>query len=209
MSVLDEALEGEDLVVGFPVSGVEDWMVAAEVMLLEGIRAWTFPVSLLDLVPEALAMYGYRARIGVSGLVTPEAVRQAVTAGAHFLTSPVQGVELASAAGSVPFVPGALTPGEVNSAVSAGFGAVQVVPAHVLGSGYARSLPGLVPPVDLMVTGRIERYQADLWWRAGIRVVCTEGVILVDEADAGRAVNTPAEVRRRSQNYRTRLETTD
>lgn len=193
---------GESLLVGLPPSGVEDWVVAAEVMYLEGQRAWVFPVGLLDSLPEALSLYGHRARIGVSGLLDTATVEAAVAAGAHFLTSPIQDPSLREAAGSVPLVPGALTPSEVNDAVRAGFDAVQLVPAHVLGSGYARALRGLVPAVDVMVTGRIERYQADLWWKAGARAVCTEGIVLQDEDDTGPAVNDPAEVRRRCQNYR-------
>ncbi|MFV0407316.1 MAG: bifunctional 4-hydroxy-2-oxoglutarate aldolase/2-dehydro-3-deoxy-phosphogluconate aldolase [Propioniciclava sp.] len=201
MTVLDEALQGEDLIVGFPVGGVEDWVMVAEVLLLEGLRGWVFPARLLGLVPEALATFGHRARIGVSGLLHPETVTQAVAAGAHFLTSPVVDDEVQQAAGETPFIPGALTPGEVQAAVRAGADAVQLVPAHLLGAAYPRSMAGLFPPVDLLVTGRIERYQADMWWQQGAKAVCTEGVILQDE-EAGPATNDAMSVRRRCQNFR-------
>ncbi|MFV0453390.1 MAG: hypothetical protein ACK5LS_14325 [Propioniciclava sp.] len=204
MSVLDGALQGEDLVVAFPRSGVADWIVAGEVMLLEEIRAWVFPVDLLDLVGEAIALFGHRARIGVEGLTDPQQVTRAAAAGPHFLTSPIAVPGLADAAGDVPLILGGLTPAEIHAAHRDGADAVQIVPAHVLGSGYARSLPPLLPGVDLMVTGRIERYQAEMWWDAGARAVCTQGVILVDEEGTGSAANTAADVRGRCQNFRRR-----
>lgn len=201
MSGLTDAVGGEDLLVGFPSSGVEDWVACAEVMLLEGIRAWVLPVTLIDLVPEVVSLYGFRARIGLGGVTTVESVVQAREVGVHFLTSPILDPALREAAQAVPLIPGALTPGEVHEAVNQGFDAVQVVPAHVMGSAYARTLPGLVPDVGLMATGRIERYQADMWRQAGAAAVCTEGIILHEEGGTGGAGNEPAEVRRRCQNF--------
>lgn len=198
--MLDDALRGARVVVELPAGGVHDWIPAAETLLLEGLRTWVFPVSLLGALPEALALYGRRARIGVGHLVDADGVRRAVAAGAHFLTSPTHRPELRDAAGDVPLVSGALTPSEIADAVAAGADAVQVGPVDVLGTSYARALPLLFPGLPLLVAGRLERYQAEMWLEAGAAAVCIQGVILQPEG-AGSGSNEPASLRRRLQGF--------
>lgn len=195
MSVLTEALRGQRIVVGVPAEGVDPWVPLAEVLLWEGLDTWLLPATWLDRLPGILALFGLRARVGVSGLTDAAGVRAAVDAGAHFLTSPVFDPTLADAAGAVPLVPGALTPQEIATAVRHGADALQVVPADVMGSAYARALPPLFPGVALMPVGRIERYQADMWLKSGAAAVCTDAIVQAGESD-------PAAMRRRAQQFR-------
>ncbi len=205
MTFRDRALAGQRLFVEFPDDRLADWLPAAEVLVQEGLAAWALPVAQLDLLPEALAVFGRRARVGVRGAATPQDVARAAASGAHFVTSPVASPALADAAGEVPFLAGALTPTEVMAA-AAGGGAVQVVPADVLGTAYARTLPRLLPAVELVATGRLERFQTELWLQAGAAAVGLVGVILRPESGPGAAADdTPndlEEVRRRAQSYR-------
>ncbi|MDN5570773.1 MAG: hypothetical protein L0G22_05865 [Propionibacteriaceae bacterium] len=200
MSVLEQAFRGQRVVVCLPPDGIVDWVPAAEVLLMEGFRTWQVPSGQLSMLPDILSLYARRARVGVGQLVDPDDVRAAVDAGAHFLSSPVHLSELVEAAGDVPLLSGALTPQEIAAALAKGAAAVQVSPADVMGSGYARSLPPMFPRADLVAAGRLERYQAEMWLQAGARAVSIEGVILQPET-GGKSPNEPAEVRRRCQGF--------
>ncbi len=200
MSVLDEALRGHRVVVEVPRTGVEDWVAVAEVLLQEGLGAWAFPADLLHLLPEVLAVYRHRARVGVCGVTDAAGVRAAVDAGAHFLLAPVAAPGLAEAAGDVPLVRGALTPTEVAAASGGGAGPVLVTPADALGTAYARVLPPLFPGVGLVPWGRLERYQVEMWFQAGAVAAVVSEVVLRPEDGAG--VNAPDEVARRAASFR-------
>ena len=200
MTFVDDALAGCRVIVEFPEGGVADWIVAGEVLLQEGLRAWALPVGSLALLPEVLALFGRRARVGVSRVLDADGVRSAVAAGAHFVTSPLAGADLVEAAGGVPFLPGGLTPQEIADAARLGRGAAQVVPADIMGSGYSRTLPALLPGVELVATGRLEHYQCDLWLEAGARAVGVQGVLLLSEEHDAQA-NEPGELRRRCQQF--------
>jgi len=201
MSDLHTALGGRRVFVEFPTGGVQEWVAAAEVLIQEGLAAFCLGRDQLELLPDALALVGRRARVGVHGLTDAAGVRAAVAAGAHFLTSPVADPALVDAAGDVLLVAGALTPTEVAAAARAGAGAVQVVPADVLGAAYARVLPGLLPGVPLVATGRLERFQADMWLQAGARAVGLTGVVLAPESGPQGRPNDLEDVRRRARGF--------
>lgn len=206
MSVLEAALRGHRVVIEFPRTGVEDWVVVAEVLLQEGLAAWAFPPELLPIVPEVLALYGFRARVGVCGVTDADGVREAVAAGAHFILAPTSAAELAEAAGGVPLLGGALTPNEVADAVRAGADAVLVTPADALGTAYARALPPMFPQVPLVPWGRLERYQCDMWLDAGAAAVVVGDVVL--RAEDGSGVNAPDDVGRRAAGFKPLLTAT-
>ncbi|MFP5415914.1 MAG: hypothetical protein ACLGHZ_03410 [Actinomycetes bacterium] len=196
MGVLEQALGGSAVVIEFPRTGVQDWMAVAEVLLQEGLRVWSVPSSLLHLMPELLAVYGRRARVGVSGVVDREGVRAAADACAHFLLAPIGDPGLVQEAGPIPLLLGGLTPVEVAAAVRAGAEAVLVSPADVMGSAYARTLPPLFPHVPLVACGRLERYQCEMWLDAGARAVVVQDVVVRPED--GSTVNDVDEVARRA-----------
>lgn len=199
MTALDQAIGDARVVVAFPADGMTDWVPCAEVLLLEGFTTWVIPYPQLAMLAEVKALYGRRARIGVGGLTDADAVREAVDAGAVFLLAVVASSEIREAAGEVPLIPGALTPSEVAAARASGFDAVQVVPADVMGASYSRGLPALVRGIDLMATGRLERYQAEMWLKAGARAVCVEGTVL--QPEEANSANDPEDVLRRAQNF--------
>lgn len=196
MSVLEAALHGHRVVVEFPRGGVADWVALGEVLLQEGLGAWALPAELLPLLPEVLALFGFRARVGVCGVTDADGVRAAVAGGAHFVLSPVSGPDLVTAAGEVPLLGGALTPSEVADAARAGADAVLVCPADALGTAYARTLPPMFPGVRLVPWGRLERYQAEMWLNAGAAGVVVGDVILRSEDSSG--ANAADEVGRRA-----------
>lgn len=192
MTFVERGLAGQRLFVELP-AGVADWVPAFEVAIQEGVRGLAFWVEEVHLVPEALALFGRRARLGVFGALTPEDVRRAREAGAHFVTSPLGDAALVAAAGDLPFLPGGLTPTELRAAAG---GLVQVVPADVMPMSYARSLASLLGGRPFAASGRLERFQCEMWFEAGAQVVGIAGETLV-----GPAGLELGELRARCQSY--------
>lgn len=200
MSVVASAFQGHRVAVEVPRGGIDDWVTVAEVLLLEGLPVWVFPRDRWSDVPETVALFGRRARVGVSGPTDAAGVRDAVATGAHFVVSPVWHPDLAEAAGDVPFLGGALTPSEVTHALRGGADALAIAPADALGTAYARALPGMFPDTTLVPWGRLESYQVALWRDAGSPAAIVSDVVLRNET--GTAGNTPDEVARRAGAFR-------
>lgn len=199
MSALIDALAGQRVFVEVPEGGVTDWIAVCEVMAQEGIAAWAFPAGSAEL-GDALAIFGRRARVGVRGARTPRQVEDAFAAGAHFVTSPIWQPDLVAAAGGRPLLPGGLTPTEVEAA-SVAVGTAQVIPADAMGMSYARWLCELMAATPPVATGKLERFQAEMWLEAGAPAVGLAGSILGRETGPDARSNDPDEVRRRCQTY--------
>lgn len=189
-SVMD-ALAGRRLIVEFP-SGLAGWMGACEVLLQEGLSAWAVPAGDDELLASALRTFGRRARIGVRGVRTPDQAAAASRLGAHFITATVAEPRLLEAAGETPIALGALTPNEVHYALGIGAASVQVVPADAFGMNYSRALVDLFPGVNLLASGRFERWQADMWLGAGAAAVCLAPALLFADADQASGVDLVA-----------------
>ena len=97
-------------------------------------------------------------------------------AGAAFAASAYLLPDLVSAAPDLPVILGGLTPSELHAGASAGAAAVQIVPTEAFGTSYSRTLPGMVS-ADLIATGRLERYQAELWLESGAVAVWPHDLI--------------------------------
>lgn len=200
MSLVD-ALAGRRLVAEIP-DGLPDWLGACEVLLQERIRAWAFKPTDLERLGEAVRMFGRRAKVGVCGVRTPEEATAAAAAGAHFLTATVSSSALLDAAGDTPIALGALTPNEVQHALDLGVKTVQIVPGEVLGMAYARTLTAMFPGTPMLATGRLERYQCDMWLDAGASFVGLFSDALFTPAATANEGSLDLDVlRRRSQEF--------
>ena len=199
---LSEALGGQRLFVEVP-DALADWIPACEVVVQERLAAFALGAARLEDLPTALAFFGRRARVGVHGASTPQQVADAFGAGAHFVTSPVCTPDLLDAAGGRPLVVGALTPTEVAIAAGQGAMAVQIIPADVMSTAYSRALLPLCPDVPIVATGRLERFQAEMWLDAGAAAVGLVETALKAETSQGifPDVLDLDEARRRCQAY--------
>jgi 2-dehydro-3-deoxyphosphogluconate aldolase / (4S)-4-hydroxy-2-oxoglutarate aldolase len=140
---------------------------ACEVLCQEGFTAWSIPVARLDELPDLLAPFRRRARIGVHGVTTPAQVKRAAEKGAAFVASPYLVPSLPKAVAGFPVILGGLTPSELRAGLAAGAAAVQLFPAEAYGTSLARSLPRLLGFPNLLASGRLESYQARIWLEAG------------------------------------------
>ena len=156
-----------EVIVSLPDLGLDELVPACEVLCQEGFRLWSLPIARLADLPGLLRIFGRRAKAGVHDVTEPEQVVAAEAAGAVFAASTYLLPELVTAAPEFPVILGGFTPSELRAGLTAGAAAVQLVPTEAFGTAYARTLPQLVPPGTLIATGRLERYQAELWLEGG------------------------------------------
>ena len=121
-----------------------------------------------------------------AGTVLDEAfARQAIDAGARFLTSPgfiPEVVALAKKA-EVMVLPGALTPTEVIAAWKAGADLVKIFPTgHIGGPQYVRALKVPLPQIPLIVSGGVNQMTASDFILAGASAIGVGGELLPKEA---------------------------
>lgn len=193
-----EVLAGTRVIVGLPEAAIDDLIAAGEVLVQEGLTAWTVPVSRHAELPRLRSVFGGRVRLGVGDLRDPGQVRLARDVEPDLLLSPFASEDVLRAAESTPIALGALTPAEIARALELGPAAVQVTPCDALGSLYARTVTDLFAGEPLIVTGKLERFQCEMWLDAGALAVCPVGLVgAADVADPDLA-----DLRRRARAHR-------
>lgn len=121
-----------------------------------------------------------RAWVGAGTVRTIYQVHAAHQAGAAFGVSPVFNREVLDAALAIglPFMPGALTPTEIDAAWRAGAALVKVFPGSSVGPSHIRELRGPFRDIDLVVTGGVDLGNAGAFLEAGATAVGIGSAIL-------------------------------
>ena len=98
----------------------------------------------------------------------PEA-RSAIEAGAEAIVSPATIAEVAAVCREhgVPWIPGTLTPTEIEAAWSAGAELVKLFPGRLGGPQYVRDVLAVLADVPLLVTGGVDADNAAAFLEAG------------------------------------------
>jgi len=143
-------------------------------------------------VPEAL--------IGVGSVLSAAVARDALSAGAQFVVSPIFKPEIIDAAhaGGAPCVPGAFTPTEILLATEAGADAVKVFPAGRFGPRYFKDLLAPMPHLKLSPTGGVDLQTAAQWIAAGAVVLGVGSALVTKQA---LAAGDTAEIERLARAY--------
>jgi 2-dehydro-3-deoxyphosphogluconate aldolase/(4S)-4-hydroxy-2-oxoglutarate aldolase len=183
-----------------------DAIFAAEAVARAGIPI----VEITLTVPDAVSVIAQLARkhanlvVGGGTILTPDAARECIDAGASFITAPgfdAQIVELAAKA-DVAALPGALTPTEVVSAWRAGADMVKVFPcAPVGGSHYIKSLKKSLPQVPLMAAGGVNQKTATDFILAGAAAIGVGAELIPLDAIVDRRPERIRELTRRFLGY--------
>ena len=151
----------------------------------------------LDALPELAASLPDDAVIGVGTIRSVVDALTALERGAQFLVSPHTDRAIIAAGHSrgVSVFPGALTPTEVNSALTAGATAVKLFPAGATSPSLARQLLGPFPELSFMPSGGIGLDDVQPWLAAGAVAVCVGGPLV------GAADTTAADITERARQY--------
>src|SRR5688572_3962225 len=169
----------------------EDAPRVGNALLAGGVLA--FELTLNDPVDAALHAIESVARrspelaIGAGTVLSIDAARRAIDAGATFLVMPHTDPELVAwaAARGVPTLPGAATPSEVLAAWRAGAAAVKVFPASVVGPAFVRECRGPFPDIPLVPSGGVTVESATEFIRAGAVAVGVGSWLIGDAAPEG------------------------
>ncbi len=147
-----------------------------------------FPSGSIQALGPARAKLGHGVLLGVGAVLTPEAARDAVRAGAAFVTAPTLNPEVIRVCreARVPVIPGAFTPTEIVQAWDLRPGLVKVFPAGPVGPGYIRDLLADLPQLKLLPAGGISLESVGDFIRAGAAAVGMDGGVVARESMAER-----------------------
>ena len=123
-----------------------------------------------QVIRGVVEQHGDKVLTGAGTVLTGEQAKACLDAGAEFLVSPglsLPVMEVARSRGKLA-IPGALTPTELMSAVSAGAQVVKIFPCgNVGGPKYLKALRGPFPDVALIPTGGVNATNAADYFAAG------------------------------------------
>lgn len=153
-----------------PSAGLTIEMVRA--LVLGGIKGIEITYSTPEAakVVEALAKeFGESICLGMGTLTKPEQVKEAESAGAQFIVSPIcEPVLVTEMVNSGLLVmAGAFTPTEIFQAYSLGTDIVKVFPGSLAGPTYLKAIRGPFPHIPLMPTGGVNITNLRDWFAAG------------------------------------------
>jgi 2-dehydro-3-deoxyphosphogluconate aldolase/(4S)-4-hydroxy-2-oxoglutarate aldolase len=177
-------LHGGGLIPIVRVGSAEIALRVVEVLVDAGVDI----VEVTMTVPSALAVIRSVARrfggdvvVGAGTVTDGATVRRAVNAGAEFVVSPGLVPEVITethSAGAVA-IPGALTPTELLTAVSAGADLIKIFPVQSVGGpAYVRALRGPFPTTPLVPTGGVTLETIGEYVRAGAAAVGVGGELI-------------------------------
>lgn len=130
---------------------------------------------------------GEKLPIGAGTVMTGEAARAAIEAGASFVLTPHLAEETLAVCHktNIPAVIGVMTPSEMVRAYQLGCEMVKIFPAGTLGPNYFRELRGPLPQIPTMAVGGVSAANAAEFIMAGAKAVGA-GSQLVDMTAAAR-----------------------
>lgn len=167
--------------------GIGEALVAGGVSVMELTLNEPVPDALAAIETLAVAAHDLGALVGAGTVLSIEAARQALDAGASFIVMPVTDIELIEwcAARGVPCFPGALSATEIHAAWSAGASAVKLFPASAVGPSYLKQIAGPFPEIPIVPTGGVSAATAGAWIAAGAVAVGMGGWLIGDGQRTG------------------------
>ena len=140
----------------------------------------------LHVIETMAQKMGDVVHVGVGSVITPEVARQAISAGAQYVVSPVFKPDVITATHALgkPIMPGAFTPTEIQAAWEAGADVIKVFPASMFGPKFIKAVKAPLPHLKLMPTGGVTPENAGTWVQAGCCAVGIGSALLDKQAIA-------------------------
>ncbi|MDR6782127.1 2-dehydro-3-deoxyphosphogluconate aldolase/(4S)-4-hydroxy-2-oxoglutarate aldolase [Pedobacter africanus] len=164
-----------------PVYYNEDAQTCIEVLKASyagGIRVFEFTNRGQNAPENFKALLSYRnehlkdMKLGIGTIKTVAQAETYINLGADFIVSPIVKADLASvtAAHNVLWIPGCMTPTEINFAEELGAPLVKLFPGDTLGVGFLKAIKPLFPNLKFMPTGGVDvnKENIDSWLNAGV-----------------------------------------
>lgn len=170
----------------------DDLLPVAEAIREGGVTAIEFtlttPGAIRALEP-AREKLGGGVLLGVGTVLTAEAARDAIAAGAEYVVAPNVNPAVVEVCRDrhVPVVPGAFTPTEIVQAWNLGASLVKVFPVGSVGPRYIQDLRGPLPHIPMVPTGGVSLENVEAFIIAGAAAVGVGGEMVPKDLLARRA----------------------
>lgn len=183
---LPTLLLSSGVIAPLPDLGSDKLYAACEVMIQEGVCAWTLPVQAWRTAYELMDVFAGRAIVGIRGRTEPAELTQLSQAPISFVAAAVARQEIISLGTELGLatIAGAFSPTEVELAWSMGPSAVQITPAEAASADYARFLETELSGIPIIAHGRIGAHECEQWFSRGA-VAVSPTVDLVGNALSG------------------------
>ena len=110
--------------------------------------------------------------LGVGTIKTSDDATKYIDAGADFLVSPVfdSGVCDTAYLNKMLWIPGCMTPSEINMSQQAGCTLIKLFPGNVLGPSFVEAIKPLFRDLDFLITGGVDATEESItaWFKAGV-----------------------------------------
>jgi 2-dehydro-3-deoxyphosphogluconate aldolase/(4S)-4-hydroxy-2-oxoglutarate aldolase len=143
-----------------------------------GIRVFEFTNRGGNATENFKALLAYRnehfadMQLGIGTIKTVEQAEAYIKIGADFIVSPIVRADLAKVCADhgVMWVPGCMTPTEINFAEELGAPLVKLFPGDTLGIWFLKAIKPLFPNLKFMPTGGVDvnKENIDNWLNAGV-----------------------------------------
>ncbi len=169
MSTLSKILEHKLIAI---IRGAQpgDVIKIAEALYIGGIRILEITMNSIEplqVIKTVIDSVGDKMIIGAGTVLDANSARQAVSAGAKFILSPIANAEIIAMTKSLGIVsiPGAFTATEIYNAYKNGADIIKVFPA--ISPAYIKDLSGPLPQIKLLPTGGINLENIKEYNKAG------------------------------------------
>src|SRR5688572_23023728 len=172
-------LDGQPVIPVLKVKDAANAVPLARALVAGGLRMIEITLRTRDALEAIRRVAGEveGAVVGAGTVLDPKQFDEAVAAGSKFIVSPGLTTSLISAAGAseAPLLPGAITPGEIMTALEAGIDFLKFFPAEQAGgTTFLRSLASPLPAARFCPTGGVSALNAEEYL-AVPNVVCVGG----------------------------------
>lgn len=115
--------------------------------------------------------------IGAGTVLDPETARIAILNGAQYIVSSSFNVDTAKLCNRyrVPYMPGCMTPKEIQEALEYGVDIIKIFPGNVLKVDFVKAIKGPMPQAEMMPSGGVDVDNVAEWIKAGCVAVGAGG----------------------------------
>lgn len=137
----------------------------------------------LDVLENLVKEFGDDMIIGAGTVLTKEIANDAKNAGAMFFLSPNVSKQVAETAKEmeIPYIPGALSPTEINYASELGAQVIKVFPVRQVGASYIRDVLASLNTVSLLAVGGVGPENMREFFDAGVKGVGVGSSLVAQE----------------------------
>ena len=190
---------------GVGEDSVEPLVEAAISGGLETIEITMNTANAGSLISSAVKTSGHRLMTGAGTVLNLESLKAAIDAGASFIVMPTIIDEVLEYCGKkvIPVFPGALTPGEIYRAWSAGATMVKVFPSGFFGPAYFKEIKGPFTNIELLACGGVTAENIGAYFSNGASAVAFgAGIFKKEWLEAKEFGKITGEIRRLIESFK-------